>query len=44
MKKFKAALPAIVILMIIICINVVYFCAVGSSNLPDWLKYWLLSR
>lgn len=44
MKKLKAALPAIVILAIIILVNVIYIAAIGSSNLPDWLKFWLISR
>lgn len=44
MKKLKAALPAIAILVAIILINVVYIAVIGSSNLPDWLKFWLISR
>ena len=44
MKKLKAALPVIAILAIIILVNVIYVAAIGSSNLPDWLKFWLISR
>lgn len=44
MKKLKAALPAIAIIAIIILINVVYIAATVFSNLPDWLKFWLIFR
>lgn len=44
MKKIKAALPAIAILAGIVAINILIMVAIGTSNLPDWLKFWLISR
>lgn len=44
MKKLKAALPAIAILAGIAAINVLIMVAIGTSNLPDWVKFLLLSK
>lgn len=43
MEKFKAAIPAVAILAGIVAINVLIMVAIGMSNLPDWVKFLLLS-
>ena len=44
MKKIKASLPAIAILAGIDTINILIMVAIGTSNLPDWVKFLLLSK
>lgn len=44
MKKIKAAIPAIAILIGIAAINALIMVAIGTSNLPDWMKFILLSK
>lgn len=44
MEKIKAAIPAIAILAGIVAINVLIMVAIGTSNLPDWVKFLLLSK
>lgn len=44
MKKIKAALPVIAILAGIVAINILITVAIGTSNLPDWVKFLLLSK
>lgn len=44
MKKIKAALPAIAILAGIVAINILITVVIGTSNLPDWVKFLLLSK
>lgn len=43
MEKFKAAIPAVAILAGIVAINILIIVAIGTSNLPDWVKFLLLS-
>lgn len=44
MEKIKAAIPAIAILAGIVAINILIMVAIGTSNLPDWVKFLLLSK
>lgn len=44
MKKIKAALSAIAILAGIVAINILIMVAIGTSNLPDWVKFLLLFK
>lgn len=44
MEKIKAAIPAIAIFAGIAAINVLIMVAIGTSNLPNWVKFLLLSK